>query len=283
VARYLVAAAAIAAMLAGAAATAAPPIREAYRVVVEPSGTLLVADGAGGAGRVFRVDPRTGRRVVVAGDGGRTFRLRSTAVKSSLGRVTDVATRGGLVYVVASSRLVRIDRRGRPTLVARLRDALSLAVGPDGAFYVTDDVGGRIVRIRGGVAATVATGFSQPIGIAVSRAGAIYVSSGHDGGRVERIDPDGRRSTVLGDLKLPVYLATAPDGSLLVVDHVSHTSAGTLLRLAADGSVTTVATDVVTAFSSAAEASDGAIYVTSLTRPGLGRLEAGRFVALPAG
>ena len=255
-----------------------PPMREAYRVFVEPSGKLLVADGAGGAGRIFRVNPATDRRTVVAGTGGRAFRLRARASRSSLGRVTDVASKNGIVYAIASSRLIKIDRRGKPVLLARFPAALSMAIAPDGSIYVTNDVGGRVLRFRRGHVQTVARGFSQPIGVAVTRDGAVYVTSGHDGGRVERLDRDGARTTVLGGLKLPVYLSTAPDGSLLVVDHVSHTSNGTLLRLESDGTVTTLSSGVVPAFSSAAEAPGGAIYVSSFLRPAVGRLESEKVI-----
>jgi len=255
-----------------------PPIREAYRVFVEPSGKLLVADGAGGAGRIFRVNPTTGRRTVIAGTGGRSFRLRASSLRSSLGRVTDVASSKGNVYAIASSRLIKINRKGRPVLLARFSAALSMAVAPDGSFYVTDDVGGRVLRFRRGRVRTVARGFSQPIGVAVTSEGAVYVTSGHDGGRVERLGPSGTRSTVLGGLMLPVYLANSPDGSLLVVDHVSHTSKGTLLRLESDGTVTTLSSGVVPAFSSAAETPGGVIYVSSFLRPTVGRLEGGRVV-----
>jgi DNA-binding beta-propeller fold protein YncE len=277
-------------LLLGAGSTthaAAPSLVEAYRVVAEPAGTLLVADGGRGGGRIVRIDPATGRRTLVAGSGGQVFSgAGGSARRASLGRVTDVALGPrGSIYAVASKRVVRIGRDGRLTVVARFRAALGLAVTARGVVYVTDDEGGRVLRFDPATRRTsvLATGLSQPIGIALERVGTIVVSSGHDGGRVERIDPGGRRETVVAGLALAAFVTALPDGSLLVVDHVRHDARGRVLRVAPDGRVSTLSDARILAVSSAAQARDGRIYVSAFSAPFVGRLdpETGRLVRLP--
>ena len=270
----------------GVARPAAVPLVEVYRVVAEPSGTLLVADGGKGGGRVVRVDPATGRRTLVAGTGGRSFAgAGGPARRASLGRVTDVALGpGGSIYAIASKRVARIGRDGRLKVLARFRAALGLAVSPRGIVYVTDDEGGRVLRLDPAMrrTTTIATGLQQPIGVALERSGAIVVASGHDGGRVERIQAGGRRETVLGGLALAAFVTALPDGSLLVVDHVRHDARGRILRVAPDGRVTTLSDGRILAVSSAAQARDGRIYASAFLAPYVGRLEpeTGRLVPL---
>jgi DNA-binding beta-propeller fold protein YncE len=255
-------------------------------VVAEPAGTLLVADGGRGGGRIVRVDPTTGRRTLVAGTGGRSFTgAGGPARGASLGRVTDVALGpGGSIYAVASKRVVRIGRDGRLTVVARFPAALGLAVSPRGVVYVTDDEGGRVLRFDPATrrTTTIATGLPQPIGIALERDGAIVVSSGHDGGRVERIESGGRRETVLAGLALAAFVTAVSDGSLLVVDHVRHDARGRILRVAPDGDVSTLSDGRILAVSSAAQARNGRIYASAFSAPYVGRLDraTGRLVAL---
>jgi sugar lactone lactonase YvrE len=270
----------------GVTQPAAPPLVEAYRVVVEPSGTLLVADGGRGGGRIVRVDPATGGRSLVAGTGGASFAgAGGPARRASLGRVTDVALGpGNSIYAVADKRVVRIGRDGRLTVVARFRAALGLAVGPRGIVYVTDDEGGRVLRFDPATRRTtsVATGFDQPIGVALERDGAIVVSSGHDGGRVQRILPGGGRETLLGGLALAAFVTALPDGSLLAVDHVRHDARGRILRVAPDGDVSTLSDGRILAVTGAAQARNGRIYVSAFSAPYVGRLDTdtGRLVPL---
>ncbi|MGE5691852.1 MAG: hypothetical protein ACM33B_14970, partial [Pseudomonadota bacterium] len=262
----------------------APPLREAYQVVVEPRGTLLVADGGRGAGRIVRVDPRTGRRTLVAGDGGTRFAgAGGPATRAALGRVTDVALGpDGSIWAIASTRLVRIRGDGRLRVVHRFAAALGVAVDARGAVWVTDDEGGRLLRLAPGSArpTVVASGFSQPIGVAATRDG-VFVSSGHEGGRVERVAADGTRTAVVGGLALAAFVTDAGDGSLLVVDHVRHGALGRILRVA-DGRVTTVSEGAARSLSSAAQGPDGTIYATAFGPPTLGRIDraTGRLVPL---
>jgi DNA-binding beta-propeller fold protein YncE len=264
-------------VLAPAASTvAAPQLVEPYRVAVEARGTLLVADGGRGGGRIVRVDPRTGRRTLVAGTGGRRFALNGgRPLRASLGRVTDVALgAGGAIYAVAAKRVIRIAG-GRVRVLARFRAALGLALDGRRAVYVTDDEGGRLLRLdqRTRRVTTVARGLDQPIGVAVA-GGRVYVGSGHDGGRVERLGDGGSRETVVDGLALPAFVTALSDGSLLVVDHVRHDARGRVLRVGRDGSIVTLSSGRIPAPLSAAATRDGTIYVTSFSRRlPLGRLD----------
>lgn len=224
----------------------------------------------------------------MAGTGGRSFRgAGGPARKASLGRVTDVALGpGGSVYALASNRVVRISRTGRLAVVARFRAALGLAVDSRGRVYVTDAEGGRLLRFDPSSkrVTSIVSGLDQPIGVALGPDGSVYVSSGHDGGGVDRIAPDGARTTVVNGLALAAFVTALGDGSLLVVDHVRHDAPGRVLQVAPDGTVTTLSEGEITAPMSAAAARDGRIYVTSFDRPPLGRLDlaTGRLVPLGA-
>ena len=271
---------------AGAPSASAPAIVDAYKVAIEASGSLLVADGGGDAGRIFRIDPRTGHRSVFAGTGGRVFSPAATARRSALGHVTDVAVgRGGVVYAIASQRVVRIDRRGRLTVVAHVPGAIGVALG-NGAVYVTDVKQGRLLRVRRGRVEVLARGFAEPlVGVAVSSNGAVYVSSGRSNGRVERIASNGSRRVVFEGLELAAFISVAPDGSVLVVDHVRHEESsppGKLLRVSPAGEVTTLSEGKIRAPFSAMQTAAGVVYVTTFGTPAVGRLDAatGRLRAL---
>jgi hypothetical protein len=244
-----------------------------------------VADGGGDAGRIFEIDPRTGNRSVFAGDGGRVFSLRATARRSSLGHVTDVAVGArGVVYAIASERVVKIDRRGRLTVVARVPGAIGLALGR-GAVYVTDVKKGRLLRVRSGRTEVIARGFPEPlVGVAVASNGSVLVSSGRGNGRVESIAGDGSRRLVFDGLALAAFISLAPDGTLLVVDHVRHDRSsppGKLLRVSPDGAVTTLSEGKIRAPFSAAQTAAGVVYMTTFGTPAVGRLDpaSGRLLA----
>ena len=60
-------------VLSAGALPAPVALHEPYRVVVKPSGKLLVADG--GSGQIVRVDPETGSQSVYARGLGRVYDL----------------------------------------------------------------------------------------------------------------------------------------------------------------------------------------------------------------
>jgi len=248
------------ALVLSAGALAAPgALHEPYRVVVEPTGNLLVADG--GSGRIVRVDASTGEQTVYA---------------KGLGRVFDL-TYGPdqRLYAAAGSRVVRFSSAGRPRVIARgLRDPTGLAVAPKNAVYVVEAERDRVIRIGpGGTRRVIAsTGLDQPLGIALV-GGGIYVSDSHHG-RIVRILAKRTLRPVVRGLALPFSLSAGPDGSLLIVDHVRHDQPGKILRRNRDGSLDALSAGAITALTSAAIAPDGTLYATAFQSPFVGRVDA---------
>lgn len=242
------------------------PIVEAYRVLVEPAGTLLVADGGHGRGRIVRIDPLNRRRSVFLDFSGRISALEPGA--------------GGSLYALIADRLIRIDSRRRLHSVVGIRfaGAAGLAVASDGSFYVSESEGNRVRRVSQKTVTTVAAGgLDQPIGVAVTDSG-LYVSDSHHG-RVVRVGSGGTLATVLDGLALPAFLGVDRDGSLLVVDHTGHQALGRILRLRADGSTEMLVDRTIRAPTSIAVAPDGTRYGTNFE--GVGRIDArGRLVPL---
>jgi len=250
---------ALALVLSAGAVVAPGALHEPYRVVVEPTGNLLVADG--GSGRIVRVDRRTGEQTVYA---------------KGLGRVFDL-TYGPdqVLYAAAGSRVVRFSSAGRPRVVARgLRDPTGLAVAANHVVYVVEADRDRVIRIaRGGARRVIASnGLDQPLGIALVEDG-IYVSDSHHG-RIVRILSKRKLRTVVRGLALPFSLSAGPDAALLIVDHVRHDQPGKILRRNRDRSVDTLSSGAITALTSAAVAPDGTLYATAFQSPFVGRVDA---------
>ncbi|MGO4832037.1 serine/threonine protein kinase [Rhizobiaceae sp. 2RAB30] len=84
-------------------------------------------------------------------------------------------------------------------------------------------------------------GFSAPTGIAVHPDGAVYVSN-WGGSTVERIAPDGARSTVLEGIASPAGIAIDAKGTVFV----SSYSGDYIVRIAPDGKGTRVAENLAT-------------------------------------
>jgi sugar lactone lactonase YvrE len=90
-----------------------------------PGGDLAVSDS--GHGRILRIDPETGRSVVVA-----------TGLRAPLGLALDPAG-GVLVAEYDAGRLVRVDDTGAARAVANgLRKPYAVSVGADGTTYVVE-------------------------------------------------------------------------------------------------------------------------------------------------
>lgn len=255
------------ALLFSAGALAAPGmLQEPYRVVVEPNGNLLVADG--GSGRIVRVNSKTGEQTVYA---------------SGLGRVYDLAYGPGqILYAAASTRIVRFSKAGRGHVVTRgLRSPTGLAVAPDRSLYVVEGDRDRVLRIgpRGARRIVASRGLDQPISVALV-SGRVYVSDSHHG-RVVRVLSRRKLEPVVTGLALPAALTAGSGGSLLIVDHVRHDQPGKILRRLPDGSLQTLSSGAITAVTSVAAAGDGTLYATSYMPPFVGRVAAdGRLVPL---
>jgi sugar lactone lactonase YvrE len=242
------------------------PLRltNAADVVVEPAGTLLVADLSN---RIFRQDgPRlslvagTGR-AGRSGDGG-------PAVRAAVGFPVEVAVdpRGGF-GIVHDERWVRhVDPAGTIRTLAEFQQPTALAFDGAGNLWVSELPGRVQRRDAGSGALTTYTGFNQPHGLDVAADGTLYVCDTFNN-RVQRISPGGEVTTLASGLNLPVDLDIGPDGSVYVADF----GGSRVLRISPGGQVTQVSPDV-RGTNSVAVAPDGTIYVTERGRPRVRRI-----------
>src|SRR4051794_18910699 len=184
-------------------------------LVAAPDGSLIFADTIGQ--KIRRLDPN-GRITTIAGTGDSDF-----------------------------------SGDGGPATRAAFQDPTGLALAPDGSLYVADTDNNRLRKVKPDgtivtVAGTADQGFSgdngpaaaaqvnEPRGVAVDSHSRVFFSdSGNN--RVRFIDVDGTIHSLAVALKGPTGLAFAADGSLLVAD----TGDAVIKRIAADGSVKTVA------------------------------------------
>jgi glucose/arabinose dehydrogenase len=123
-----------------------------------------------------------------------------------------------------------------------------VAVGPDGAYYVSELTGipfaagaANIYRFVPGQAPTVAwSGFTTVIDIAFDPDGSLYVLEHSTGpvffalpGRLLKVAPDGTRTTVIAGLTRPGSVAVGPDGAVYVTNNSTSIGTGEVLRIEA--------------------------------------------------
>jgi RHS repeat-associated protein len=232
-------------------------------------------------------------QVLYAGDGSRrSAQSVGSAVINTIARPSDpedlAVASDGSVYTIDSSthRILKVAPNGRTTVVAgngtqgysgdggpatqaSLRLPRGLAIGPDGAVYISDwgdkcvrkvSANGIITTIAGtgqeGYAgdngpATQAT-FRGPEGVMVGPDGSVFVADGGNG-TIRKISPNGIITTVAGTgdwgfsgdnglatratLNNPKDVALGPDGSLYIAD----TGNNRIRKIAPNGVITTVA------------------------------------------
>jgi hypothetical protein len=122
----------------------------------------------------------------------------------------------------------------------------AVAVGPDGAYYVSELTGvpfatglANIYRVVPGQAPTVAwSGFTTVIDIAFGPDGSLYVLEHSTGpvffalpGRLVKVAPDGTRTTVIGGLTRPGSVVVDADGTLYVSNRSTSIGTGEVLRI----------------------------------------------------
>lgn len=193
-------------------------------IVIDAAGVAYVADAAGGTIRKVLPD----------------------------GTVTTLAGKAG---TGEGEGWGNVDGTGA---AARLAGPQALAFAPDGNIVVADTDNGTLRRVTpAGVVTTIADGagqpyrFHRPQGVAVDTLGTIYVSDTDDQ-TVRKIDADGVVRLVAGrslrsgaqdgalgvaTFGSPTALAVDAAGTLYVADRANHT----IRRIAADGTVTTIA------------------------------------------
>jgi hypothetical protein len=207
-----------------------------------------------------------GRLVHVAASGEWRFVADIAAYEASANpdpRIVDsnpygvLATAGRTVVADAGGNsLLRVSANGDISLLAVMppvpeattHDAVptSIAVGPDGAYYVGEltgvpfiDGAAGVYRIEpGGDPEVLYGGFKTIIDIAFDADGDLYVLQHATGARgaagpgvLLRIAPDGTRTTVLGGLDRPTSVAVGSDGGVFVTNHGLSIDAGEVLRI----------------------------------------------------
>jgi DNA-binding beta-propeller fold protein YncE len=122
----------------------------------------------------------------------------------------------------------------------------SVAVGPDGAYYVGELTGvpflagfARILRVApDGTTSVFASGFTTVIDLTFGPDGSMYVLEHSTGpvfftlpGRLVKVAPDGTRTTVIGGLTRPGGVAVGPDGALYISNRSISIGTGEVLRV----------------------------------------------------
>jgi len=161
-----------------------------------------------------------------------------------------------LVVDAGGNALLRAWADGGITTVAtfpsrpqgRTTDAVptSVAVGPDGAYYVSELTGvpfaagaARIYRVVPGQAPTIhLEGFKTITDIAFDEDGNLYVVEHASGpmffggpGRLLKVAPDGTRTPVISDLDRPTSVLVGRNGELYVTNHGVTAGIGEVLRI----------------------------------------------------
>lgn len=187
----------------------------AYEAAVDPNGGLIDSNPYG-------VLAEAGSRLVVDAGANALFR---------------VAADGTITTMAAFP--------SRPT---RSTDSVptSVAVGPDGAYYVGESTGvpfaagaARIYRVVEGLEPEVyLEGFKMIVDLAFGDDGRLYVLQFATGpvfftgpGELIRIAPDGSRAVVLGGLNFPTSVAVGVDGALYVTNRGIAPGLGEVLRI----------------------------------------------------
>jgi hypothetical protein len=161
-----------------------------------------------------------------------------------------------LVADAGANALLAVEANGDISTLAtfpsrvqgRATDAVptAVAVGPDGAYYVSELTGvpfaagaATIYRVVPGQAPTIAwSGFTTVIDIAFDSDGNLYVLEHSTGpvffalpGRLLKVAPDGTRTTVIDGLTRPGSVAIGPDGALYLSTHSTSIGIGEVLRI----------------------------------------------------
>jgi DNA-binding beta-propeller fold protein YncE len=166
----------------------------------------------------------------------------------------------GILHVLAGNGVMGTtgdEGDGGPALSASFMQLADLAVGPDGAIYVADDMANRVRVIRDGVVTTVLGSgdpsvLNLPTAIELDDAGNLFVADSLNH-RIQKVAPDGTATIVAGlggegfggdggpataaVLSGPNGLAVAADGTLYLSDRGNFR----IRRVRPDGLIETVA------------------------------------------
>src|SRR5439155_1208075 len=131
-------------------------------------------------------------------------------------------------------------------------ELIGVAVAADGTRYVSDRGAGIVYKLSAsGALGHAAAGLDRPAGLALDGGGRLLVAE-ERAGRILRLETSGALTVLATGIKTPRWLAVASDGSLYISAHrlIAHDDLDTdegcvILRLAPDGSFTTVAAGIL--------------------------------------
>ena len=191
------------------------------------------------------------------------------AVESQQYLYESEVTRHSTITTIAGNGIASGSGDDGPATEATLNTPAALAVDPMGIVYVADAFNHRIRRIAPDGAITTIAGTGEagvtgdggvavdarlrsPLGIAIDGEGSIYIADTYNH-RIRKVTPDGVISTIAGTgesgfggdggpatqaaLAYPTSVAVAADGAIYIADTRNHR----VRKLAADGTLTTVA------------------------------------------
>src|SRR5881396_3053423 len=130
-------------------------------------------------------------------------------------------------------------------------ELIGVAVTAEGTRYVSDRGAGIVYRLSSsGALSRAAAGLDRPAGLALDSGGRFLIAEEH-AGRILRLEDAGALTVLATGIKSPRWLAVASDGSLYIGAHRLVAPDGldadegcVILRLAPDGSLTTVAAGI---------------------------------------
>jgi sugar lactone lactonase YvrE len=203
-------------------------------IAVDPAGNLWVGETANH--RIRKITP-DGQVSTVAGTGVAGFN-DGPGDQAQFGRISGMAIdASGTLYVadMANRRIRKLDTLDPTHTVSTLAQDLEnpACVAPDelsSAIYVTEFSGLDVQTVQpNGTAARLATGFTEPWGIAMVSGSLFVVDSGSN--VVKKVDLDGTVSTFATGFARPKGLASDNTGRFYVADQDHHQ----VIRVGADG------------------------------------------------
>ncbi|MDB5096549.1 MAG: hypothetical protein JWM80_970, partial [Cyanobacteria bacterium RYN_339] len=209
-------------------------------IAVDPAGNLWV--GETGNHRIRMITPE-GTVSTVAGTGARGY-VDGPGDQAQFGRLAGFYMDGlGTLYIadMANKRIRKIDTLDATHTVTTVASDLEnpACITQDeisSTLYVTEFSGLDVRKVElNGTSKKLATGFSEPWGIAMLNA-VLYVVDA-DAGAVKKVELDGKVSSFAGGFLRPHGLASDGKGYLYVADQGHHR----VQRIGADGGVDTIA------------------------------------------